>query len=148
MFRCSHCGALNRVPAQRPEGAPSCGKCHQALDVSGAPQAVDGDGLKRLIASSAVPVLVDIWAPWCGPCRAVAPILEQVGREHAGRLLVVKLNSDEHQDVASRLGVQGIPTFIVYANGREAARQSGAMPKHALLGWLQPFLAGAAHQNA
>lgn len=147
MFRCEKCGALNRVPAQRPEGAPSCGKCHQPLDASGAPQAVDGDGLKRLIASSQVPVLVDIWAPWCGPCRAVAPILEQVGREHAGRLLVVKLNSDENPEVSSRLGIQGIPTFIVYSNGREAARQSGAMPKELLVRWLQPFLGEGAAQS-
>lgn len=136
MYRCPTCGAFNRVPATRPSGRPACGRCHGALDTSGKPQAVDGEGLARAVASSPVPVLVDVWAPWCGPCRVVAPVLESVGQSQAGRVIVLKLNSDEHPEAASRLNVRGIPTFVLYAHGREVARRSGAMPRAELERWL------------
>lgn len=143
MFRCAACGAFNRVPSARPSGVPSCGRCHGALDTTGKPQAVDGEGLARAVASSPVPVLVDVWAPWCGPCRMVAPVLEAVGHAQAGRVIVLKLNSDENSEAAARLNVRGIPTFVLYAQGREVARRSGAMPRAELERWLHEAQGGS-----
>ncbi len=136
MFRCPSCGAFNRVREPRPSGTPACGRCHGALDLSGRPQEVDGEGLARAVASSPVPVLVDLWAPWCAPCRAAAPILEAVGRGQPGRLVVLKLNTDAHPEAAGSLGVRGIPTFVLYARGREVARRSGVMPQAELERWV------------
>jgi thioredoxin 2 len=133
MYRCQACGAFNRVPPGRSE-QPVCGRCKQSLDTSGAPQAVDAEGFARATASSPVPVVVDVWAPWCGPCRAVAPALEQIAKERAGQIVVLKVNSDESP--LPHLGITGIPTFLVYRDGREVARQAGAMPKPMLADWI------------
>src|SRR3954468_17199224 len=143
MFRCAKCGALNRVPASRPSGEPSCGRCHLALDVRGAPQEVSGEELYLTVANSQVPVLLDVWAPWCGPCRMMAPVLDAVAKERAGQVLVLKLNSDEHQDASARFGIRGIPTLILFRNGCEVTRQSGMMSKPMLDGWLTAQLVGS-----
>lgn len=148
MFRCPSCGAFNRVPQPAPAGTPSCGRCHGSLDVSGRPQEVNGEGLARAVASSPLPVLVDLWAPWCGPCRAAAPVLEAVGRAQAGRLVVLKVNTDEHPEVSASLGVRGIPTFVLYARGREIARRSGAMPRVELERWMMEAQGGSVSARA
>jgi thioredoxin 2 len=150
MFRCKKCGALNNVRSGA-KGNPVCGRCKAPLDVSGAPQPVNGAELARTIASSPVPVLVDFWAPWCGPCHAVAPVVEQFARETAGRIIVLKLDTEAEPAAAGSYGIQGIPTFILFKNGREAGRRSGAMPKQALVGWLnevEPGLFGGGQQAA
>lgn len=145
MFRCQGCGAINRV-GERRAGAdggqerPVCGRCKAALDTSGAPQPVTGDQLRRLVEASPVPVLVDFWAPWCPPCRAAAPIFDQVGRARAGQLLVVKLDTEEHPDVGQAYAVRGIPTFVLLSQGREVARQSGLMPRPQLEAWIDASL--------
>jgi thioredoxin 2 len=139
MFRCVHCGAFNRVKADHPEGEAVCGRCQRPLDLSGTPQAVDSELFHRATASSPVPVLVDLWAPWCPPCRAAAPILERLGRKYAGRAVVLKVNTQDHPDV----GVTGIPTFVLYRDGKEQARQPGLPPEAAFDAWLGAALQGA-----
>jgi thioredoxin 2 len=134
--RCARCGALNRLATPPAGRAPVCGRCKADLDVSGEPQAVDGAGLEAAVRSAPVPVLVDFWAPWCGPCRAAAPILADLGRARAGDLLVLKVNSDEEPEASARLGIRAIPTFVLFAGGREIARQSGVVPRAELDRWV------------
>jgi thioredoxin 2 len=120
---CPSCATKNRVRAQA-RGLPRCSVCHTVL-----PWIVeaDADAFDEEIAA-APPVLVDFWAPWCGPCRMVSPIVEQIGREYAGRLKVVKLNIDGAPAIAARFGVQGIPLLVVIKDGREIDRVVGAVP--------------------
>ena len=139
IFRCVGCGQLNRISGAR-EGAPMCGACKKPFDTSGAPQEVDTAGLRDTLARSPLPVLVDFWAPWCGPCRRAAPILDSLARQRAGQLLVLKVNSDDHPDAAAPLGIQGIPTFVIFRGGREAARQVGLPPPDGFARWIDAQL--------
>ena len=136
---CPACGQKNRVPATA-GGSPACASCKRPLPwlVEATSDTVDA------ALRAKVPVLVDLWAPWCGPCRMVAPILEQLAAERAGRLKVVKVNVDELPQVSARYGVQGIPTLLLLEGGREIARQVGAAPKAALIRWLDEQLAAPA----
>ncbi|HVD16380.1 MAG TPA: thioredoxin [Actinomycetota bacterium] len=134
---CPNCGKRNRVPAAA-SGAPRCAACHTALPWL--TSAGDGD-FEEVAGRSTLPVLVDLWAPWCGPCRVVEPGVEQAVRELAGRLKAVKVNVDEAPRVAERLGVRGIPTLLLLRDGREIARQVGAVPPPALLRWAEEVIA-------
>ena len=134
---CPNCGKRNRVPATA-RGVPRCANCHTALPWLTA--AGDGD-FEEVADRSTLPVLVDLWAPWCGPCRIVEPGVERAVRSLAGRLKAVKVNVDEAPRTAERLGVQGIPTLLILRQGREVARQVGAVPPPALLRWAADAIA-------
>jgi thioredoxin 2 len=137
---CPNCGKRNRVPPAA-GGVPHCGSCHAALPWLAAAGDVDFD---EVVGGSTLPVLVDLWAPWCGPCRIVEPGVERAARELAGRLKAVKVNVDQAPEVAERLGVQGIPTLLIMQGGREVDRQVGALPPDALVRWAGKAVAQSA----
>ncbi|HUZ09647.1 MAG TPA: thioredoxin [Acidimicrobiales bacterium] len=129
---CPACGTKNRVPATA-VGTPRCASCHADL-----PWLVDaGEADFDQLVDTRLPVLVDLWAPWCGPCRMVAPGVEQAARELAGHLKSVKVNVDEAPGISARFGVQGIPTLLVLRGGRPVARQVGALPVAELVSWVR-----------
>ena len=136
MVVCSSCGGINRLPENRDAGAAKCGKCGERL-FSGQPHDVDAATFDRHVARSSVPVLVDIWAPWCGPCLSMAPAYKTAAGQLEPDVMLVKLNSDNHPAVSERLGIRGIPTMILFSGGREIARTSGAMSAGQIVGWVR-----------
>jgi thioredoxin 2 len=125
---CTACNKPNRLAFDRLGRAARCAKCHAPLAEPAEPVEIDSTAaFDALVRDSSIPVLVDFWAPWCGPCRTVAPQIAEVARRQAGQLIVAKVNTDSVQEVASRLGIQSIPTLAVFARGRETSRTSGAM---------------------
>jgi len=133
---CPRCGTKNRVPAAR-EGIPRCGNCGAPLPwIADAGDADFGEVVDR----ATVPVLVDLWAPWCGPCRMVSPTLERLAADFAGRVKLVKVNVDEAPAVSERFEVQGIPTLLLLRSGEVGARQTGAAAESALRAWLETTL--------
>ncbi len=136
LIRCPNCGRRNRVPAAA-AGTPRCGNCHRPL-----PWIVDAsdDTFAELAESAKVPVVVDLWAPWCGPCRMVSPVLSELAAELAGRIKLVKVNVDESPQLQRRFGVQSIPTLLILRNGTEVARQVGAPPAASLRAWVNNAL--------
>jgi thioredoxin 2 len=123
---CRHCGATNRVPTARLAEDPVCGRCGQALLPAEPVELGDAD-FDRVVGKTELPVLVDFWAPWCGPCRMMAPQFERAAAHLKGRALLVKVNSDEAPQVSARFGIRSIPTLVKLERGREVARQSGAV---------------------
>ncbi len=136
---CSKCGTINRLPLSRPALDAKCGRC-KAKVFAGHPEDVAAEIFERQIARSSTPVLVDVWAPWCGPCRIMAPAYEAAARELEPQVRLIKLNSDAEQGIASRLGIQGIPTMILFQGDREVARTSGAMSATQIVRWVRDRL--------
>jgi thioredoxin 2 len=129
---CPGCGATNRLPAGRIDEAPMCGRCGKAL-LQGQPLELTDGNFEAVIGATRLPVLVDFWAPWCGPCRTMAPAFEQAARQLAGRALLVKVNSDDNPALSQRYGIRSIPTLVRLDGGRESQRQSGAVPAGAIV---------------
>jgi thioredoxin 2 len=136
---CPDCGRRNRVPIAA-RGVPRCGSCHRLLPWL--VEAGKGD-VDRVLEQARVPVLMDLWAPWCGPCQVVSPAVEAIGRERAGGLQVVKVNVDEAPAVAARFEARSIPTLLLFERGKLLGRQVGALPLEALQRWVDRVLSEA-----
>jgi len=130
-IRCQFCEAWNRVDASRAVDRPKCGKCGKPMLLD-RPLHLNDETFARTIAETDVPVLVDFYADWCGPCKMMAPFVDELAREQQGHALIAKLDTDRAQRTAGGFDIRGIPTTIVFKNGKEAARQTGAVPKKVL----------------
>lgn len=133
---CPHCATVNRVPAGRDARKARCGACRKPL-FDGRPLEADASAFEKQTGRSSVPILVDVWAPWCAPCRMMAPAVEEAAKHLEPDVRLIKLNSDDHPQIADRLGIRGIPTLILFRHGYELARTAGAMNTQQIVDWVQ-----------
>jgi thioredoxin 2 len=133
---CPHCTAVNRIPGARLNDGPKCGKCHQPL-FTGYPLELHSQNFQAHVGRNDIPLVVDFWAPWCGPCKVMAPEFEQAASRLEPRVRLAKLNTETEQAIGARLGIRSIPTLILFRNGQEVARQPGAMGAADIIRWVQ-----------
>ena len=136
ILTCPSCGKKNRSPAERLAETGRCGACKTPISPVGKPLAVDPQSFREIVRDARVPVLVDFWADWCGPCKMVAPEVERTAADMAGRALVLKVDTESHPELAAEFGVQGIPNFVVLKGGLLVHQQAGAVPSAAMKDWL------------
>lgn len=133
---CLECGQVNRIPQEKLGAGPKCGTCGTRL-VSGKVAEVDLATLQKAASNDDLPLVVDFWAPWCGPCRMMAPEFSKAAAELNGAARLVKLNTEDHPNAGSKYNIRGIPTMAAFAGGRERARQSGALPAANIVSWVK-----------
>ena len=136
---CPHCNATNRVPFDKLQAELNCGKCHQPL-LAAHPDNLGEVAFNAQLSKSELPMVVDFWAPWCGPCRMMAPAYEKVSQDMQGKARFVKVNTEDEQGLAAKYNIRSIPTLAVFAGGREIARQPGAMSAPDLARWVSAAL--------
>ncbi|MFL0419401.1 thioredoxin TrxC [Sphingomonas sp. 179-I 2A4 NHS] len=135
---CPHCDATNAVPTDRQPLTAKCGRCHDQL-FKGVPAALDGARARKHIRNSDLPLIIDFWAAWCGPCRAMAPVFEQAARTLEPKARFIKVDVDANPDIAAEHGIQGIPALLVFKNGQVVARQAGVTDLGTLRSWAERF---------
>lgn len=133
---CPHCHAVNRVPDARLQQHPQCGGCHQSL-FAGQPLDLSAATFSKHIGGNDIPVLVDFWAPWCGPCKIMGPAFAQAALQLEPQVRLAKVNSEAEQGLAAQFGIRSIPTLVLFRGGREAARQAGALGANDIVRWLR-----------
>jgi len=141
---CPSCGVKNRIPAAHLTDTGKCGSCHADLAAVSEPIDADEETFDAVVKNSTVPVLVDFWAAWCGPCRMVAPEVHKVAQSMAGKAVVLKVDTDRHPELAQRYGVQGIPNFLVMKDGQVVRQQPGYVPHTQLTSWLSEAVGATA----
>jgi len=133
---CPHCHVTNQLPLARLADQPRCGKCHEPLFGKG-PAELSGAAFERHLSRNDIPLLVDFWAPWCAPCRAMAPAFKEAAAQLEPAVRLAKVNTDEEQAIGARLGIRSIPTMILFQGGQEVSRQSGAMMAGDIVRWVR-----------
>ncbi len=137
---CKKCHAVNKVMTSKLNNSQGvCGKCGESLQFHGLVSEIDDAGFNSLIEKSTLPVVVDFWAPWCGPCKQFAPTFEAASKLSEGKMVFIKLNTENYPATSQKLNIRGIPTLVIFKNGKEVARESGAFPLEAFKGWIGRF---------
>ena len=136
---CPRCSSVNRIPQSRLADRPKCGKCHNPL-FDGHPSELTSGNFQTQLSRNDIPLLVDFWAPWCGPCKMMAPAFEQAAARLEPHVRLAKLNTENEQSIGARFGIRSIPTLALFRGGRELARQAGAMGSAEIVRWVQAHL--------
>ena len=139
---CSACGQKNRIRAANLTDTVRCGRCKTSLGVISEPIAADPETFDEIVSSAKVPVLVDFWADWCGPCHMAAPEVNRVASQMAGKAIVLKVDTDAHPELGARFGVRGIPNFVVLKDGRQVFKKAGVAPATEMVSWIESAAAG------
>lgn len=136
---CPFCNTTNRIPAEKLDAGPACGKCRKAL-FNQLPVTLNADNFRKHINSNDIPVVVDFWAPWCGPCKMMAPAFEQASRDLSPGVRLAKLNTEDEQSIGAQLNIRSIPTMVIFKNGKEVTRQAGAMSVADIKSWVGNYV--------